>query len=106
MALIESINVLFMPLAILALIIVDYSHIHVTDRFQRKIFLLIIYLTAAAVICDMVYDTFAGTQWRFSRFIVYSSCFGYYLFQIAAYHALNLFVDYNINSDESRTKML
>ena len=99
-----SLNVLFVPIAILLLILIDYNKDFSGDLFQRKIFFVSVFSTFLAIISDMTYDIFAGVPGQAAHVILYISSFIYYAFQVSAYHATNLFVDYTINQDRTRTK--
>ena len=101
---VRSFNVLFAPLVMLLLIVLDYMKGYVDDPLRRRLYMLAIVPTFLAVLSDMLYDTFAGMSGGLAHTVVYASCFFYYLFQVFAYHATNLFIDYQINKDDRRSR--
>ena len=102
----QSFNVMLAPLVMLLLIVVDYARGYTEDLFLRKAYLFSIMLTVIAILGDMTYDTLAGMEGPVAHTLLYISCFVYYVFQIAAYHSTNIFVDYLINKNKERAKRL
>jgi len=103
---VNSINVLFAPIAILIILIADYSRRYVDDVFRRKMFVAALVSTLIAVLSDLVYDVFAGMPGTAGYVIIYASCFSYYFFQVMTYNLTLLFIDYQINKDRVRTRRL
>jgi len=100
---IGSFNVLFAPIAMLLLIVIDYCTGYVDDLFRRKMYMFAIIPTFLAIVCDMLYDVFTGMPGKTAYYAVYVSSFLYYVFQVTAFYSTNLFVDYQMNKDSKRT---
>jgi len=103
---IGSFNVLFAPIAMLILMIIDYSRGYVDDLFRRRMFVVTIVPTLFAIVSDMIYDVFAGMPGAAAHNAAYIASFFYYFFQVMAYYATNLIVDYQMNKDRVRTTRL
>ena len=101
-----SFHILFMPLAVLALVSIDYLRVHSTDDFMRKIFVSIAAITFCAVLSEVSYDIVAGMTERRSNVLLHITCFAYYVLQVGSFHAMNLFCDYAINHDQERTQKM
>ena len=99
-----SFNVLFAPLVMLVLIVIEYTRGYVDDQLRRKLYMLAVIPTFLALSSDMLYDIFEGVPGEAAHVVAYLSCFLYYLWQVFAYHAIILFVDYQINKNTDRTK--
>jgi len=101
-----SFSVLFAPLAMLILMFVDYFKGYVDDLFRRRMFVMMIVPTFFAIVSDLVYDVFAGMPGVAAYYAIYIASFFYYFFQVMAYYASCLFVDYQMNKSRVRTMKL
>jgi diguanylate cyclase (GGDEF)-like protein len=101
---VNALNITCGSLLILGIIFADYSRKYNTDPFQRALFFAILGLTAIPLVADFLYILLQGSPGRKIHLLFWTTNFFYYLFQVAAYYGILLFMDYSAYKDSRRTR--
>jgi diguanylate cyclase (GGDEF)-like protein len=89
---------------VLALIFADYISKHNTDSFQRSLFLTLLISIFSALVCDFFFFSLAGLPGRAVHILLVVVLSLYYVFQIAGYYFVFVFIDFLVYNDKARTK--
>ncbi|GHV76214.1 hypothetical protein AGMMS49942_10350 [Spirochaetia bacterium] len=89
---------------VIILIFIDYVTKYNTDTFRRKAFFRILLTAVTAMLADFVFDVFNGEPGNAIRYVLYAVSMIYYIFQVASFYYLFLFIDYLSFQDSGRTK--
>jgi diguanylate cyclase (GGDEF)-like protein len=91
---------------VVILILADYTLKHNTDYFQRTTFLYVLLTTLSTMAADFVFYELNGDPGTVVRAILHVDLFFYYIFQIASFYCVFVFVDYLTFKDRKRTKKI
>jgi diguanylate cyclase (GGDEF)-like protein len=101
-----AVNSVLSSVLIVVLIFANYIRKYNTDPFQRAIFLAILVFTFIAMIADFLFFLLVGQPGRGIHTFLYADLTVYYVFQVAAYYCILVFVDYVSFKDIVRSKRL
>ena len=104
--LLRNINIMLAPIAGLIIILIDCRKIRYSDSVMRRLMNVFILLTLGTMFSELVYDVFMGMPGSIARFVCWAGNSLYFLFQIAAFSLVALFLDYCTYLDRKRLKML
>ncbi|MDR3130949.1 MAG: GGDEF domain-containing protein [Treponema sp.] len=99
-----AINSILGSCFVLGLIFADYIRKHNTDPFQRRLFLALVILIFIAIVCDFFFFAFEGVPGGTIHVLMIAVLTVYYIFQVAAYYFIFIFIDYLVYNDKARTK--
>lgn len=103
---INEINILIAPMGALLLVAIDYARNPAADSIQRKCMLLITCSAILTMLAEMITDIYSGRPGQTAHQIVYAACVVFFIFQLLAFSAIPLFIDYHVNRDVKRLKTL
>ena len=104
--LLRNINIMLAPIVGLLIILIDCRKIRYSDSMLRRLMTLIILFTLGTMFSELVYDIFMGKAGSFSRIICWIGNTFYFLFQMAAFALVALFLDYSTYLDLKRLRRL
>ena len=106
MSWISELNIFFAPLGGLALVALEYMRDRSLDGIQRRTMVLIAGFAFLAILCEFLCAVYTGVSGSLAHGIVYGACFFFFIFQLLAFSGIPLFLDYYINRDSRRVKIL
>jgi diguanylate cyclase (GGDEF)-like protein len=101
-----AINSILGSCFVLGLIFADYIRKHNTDSFQRRLFLTLLISIFVGIVCDFFFFAFEGVPGRAIHILMVVVLTIYYIFQVAAYYFIFVFIDYLVHNDKTRTKKI
>ena len=104
--LLRNINIMLAPIAGLIIILIDCRKIRYSDSTMRRLMIVFILLTLGTMFSEIIYDIFMGSTGVFARIVCWTGNTLYFLFQVAAFALVALFLDYCTYLDNKRLKKL
>jgi diguanylate cyclase (GGDEF)-like protein len=101
-----ALNTILGSILIIVLIFVNYIRKYNTDFFQRFIFLNTLGYAFIAIIADGIYMVLDGRPGESLWTPLYITMVFYYMFQVAAYYCIFIFIDYITFKDYNRSKRI
>ena len=104
--LLRNINIMLAPVVGLIIILIDCRKIRYSDSIMRRLMNVFILFTLGTMLSEILYDVFMGSGGSFSRIICWAGNTFYFVFQVAAFALVGLFLDYSTFLDTKRLKRL
>ena len=102
----RNINIMLAPVVGLVIILIDCRKIRYSDSMLRRLMNVFILFTLGTMLSEIVYDIFMGAEGSVVRVICWAGNTLYFIFQIAAFALVGLFLEYCTFLDDKRLKRL